>query len=158
MRLITRQTAARRQVVAQLPVDETEELHIARAERGAGISLLDLPFGDKGGDVGVTVPGALGAVGADAHRDVRAGVGPLGERRAAPELDVVGMGADRKHALWGCEIDGDRHVRDLSRIIWRVRRSSSMSTSKPSSGSRTIRTARPQRRASSAWRAAESGP
>ena len=41
---------------------------------------------------------ALRAVGADAHRHVRAGVGPLGERRAAAELDVVGVRADREHA------------------------------------------------------------
>ena len=62
------------------------------------VSLLRLARRDQRGEVGVGVPRALGAVGADAQVHVGAGVRPLRERRAAAELDVVGVGADREHA------------------------------------------------------------
>src|SRR3546814_19955818 len=46
------------------------------------------------GDVGVGVPAALRAVGADEVVDDAAVGRPLGQRRPSPELDVVGVGAD----------------------------------------------------------------
>ena len=119
------------------------------------------------GEVGVGVPCALGAVGADAQVHLGAGGRPLGERRAAAELDVVGVGADREHACRPGEIDRERHGFPLwpfgpcRRATARARRtalapdadhgvgdssaarSAGVSTSKPRLSSWTMRTSRP---------------
>ena len=87
--------------------------------------------------------------------DLGAGVGPLGERGAAPELDVVGVGADRQHAAGDREVDAQHHGVGSATASgggsWAsASRSDSSSTSKPSARSSTMRTSRPSRRASAA--------
>ena len=52
------------------------------------------------------VPAALGAVGADEVVDDGAGRRPLGERGAAAELDVVGVGADGERDGRGRQVQG----------------------------------------------------
>ena len=60
------------------------------------LALLLAAAGDERGEVGADVPRALRAVGADEVVDDAAGGGPLGQRAAGAELDVVGVGADRQ--------------------------------------------------------------
>jgi hypothetical protein len=57
--------------------------------------LLDLSSGDQLGEVGVDIPRALGTVGEHKVVHDRAGRRPLGQRAAAPELNIVGVSADR---------------------------------------------------------------
>ncbi len=80
----------------ELPVDEPEEVHGARTERRRGGTLLVLASRHEGGRVLARVPRSLRAVGEDEQLHVGARRGPLRERRPAPELDVVRMGADRQ--------------------------------------------------------------
>ena len=75
-------------------------------------------------------------------------VGPLGQRAAAPELDVVGMRADREHAARARAGRRDRRVTASVRRTRRARRRarsrrdrSGTSTSKARSGRRTTRSA-----------------
>ena len=90
------------------------------------------------------------------HRcTVGAGVGPLRERGAASELDVVGVRADRQHARRDAAVERG-HGRGLG--VSRRARSSGTSTSKPSAGSRTTRTSSPARSAAATCRANEPGP
>ena len=72
--------------------------------RAAAALLVDRAV-DERGEVGARVPGALRAVGEDEQLDVGAGARPLRQRRAAPELDVVGMRADRQHPRRDRQID-----------------------------------------------------
>ena len=79
----------------ELAVDAAEEHDLAGgAERLGGRALLVLALRDQRGGVGVGVPGALRAVGEHEVRDDAARRRPLGERGAAVELDVVGVGDD----------------------------------------------------------------
>ena len=61
-------------------------------------------------EVGAGIPRPLRPVGADEEVHLRPRVGPLGQRRAAPELDVVGMGPDREHPIGGRQVDPQTHV------------------------------------------------
>ncbi len=62
---------------------------------------LRLPRRHQGAQVGAGVPTALGPVGEDQVVDPAPGRRPLGQRGAAAELDVVGMGADGQGAEAG---------------------------------------------------------
>ncbi len=148
----------RRSVTSELAVDVAQEDDVGRAEDRGGIPLLLLASGGQRAEIGVAVPGPLGTVRAYAHRHAGTCRGPLRERRTAPELDVVGVRADREHALRYAEVDGRGHDVGVRRSASSSVRSAARSTSKASDGSCTILTESPRRRASSAWRAAESGP
>ena len=92
-----------------------------------------------------------------------AGRAPLRQRRAAPELDVVGMRADGEHASGtgrstsrSCTVagvDGRSGLasRELGEVVDRV-------DVEGERGSRTTRTARPARAAAATWRRNEPGP
>ena len=87
------------EVAVELAVDVVEEPHLAGAiagEPSCRLALLDLATRRERADVGVGVPRPLRAVGAHEVVDDASVGGPLGERRAAPELDVVGVRADRQ--------------------------------------------------------------
>src|SRR5262245_35742397 len=137
----------------ELAVDVPEEDDLGDTECVRRRLLLGLAHVDERLRVGVLVPGALRAIGADAHHDMRARVGPFRERGAAAELDVVGMGADGEHARGHLPVERGHGVGDSSRA-----RSSGTSTSNASDGSVTTRTVSPAARAASMCRANESGP
>ena len=99
------------------------------------------PPGLAGSSVGSR--GALGSVRADEVEDLTAGRGPGGERAAAAELDVVGMGADSQRPLR----NGERRVDDLASAR-KATRSAGRSMSWESDGARTTRRPTPSRRAS----------
>ena len=155
----TRARAVARSLV-ELAVDAAEELarRPRRAPRRRRVARLrasatSAPRSASGSQV------PFDAVGADAQVHLGAGVGPLRERRAAAELDVVGVGADRERPGAGTgRSTRSGHGVGLAVVRPSAARSAASSTSKPSAGSRTIRTSRPQRRASAAWRAHEPGP
>ncbi len=81
-------------VVAELTIGPTEEGDVAPAEKGGGAALLLLAHGDEHRLVLSGVPTSLRTVGQ--HEVVQGGARrrPLGQRGAAAELDVIGMGAD----------------------------------------------------------------
>ena len=148
---------ARGQVVLELAVDAAQEAHVDGAEDLGCVPLLFLAGRDERPEVGLGVPGALRAVGADAQVHLGAEIRPFGQRRAAPELDVVGVGADREHTARHGEVDAEGH--GVGSCSWAsASRSDASSTSNPSAWSRTTRTSRPHRRASAMWRAQEPGP
>src|SRR5579885_2234001 len=124
--------------LVELTVDDAEERDVHRPERVRGGSLLLLARRDEVDRV--ALPGPLRPVRQHEQVDLGAGIGPLRERRSTPELDVVRVCPDRERAPRDVEIDG--HARAAS-----TARSSGTSTSNPSCGSRTTRTARPSERA-----------
>jgi hypothetical protein len=143
----------------ELAVDRVEEVHRLGAQRDGSGALLVVPGGDELGQVLVGGPGALRTVGEHEELHVRARAYPLGEGRAAAELDVVGVRADGEHAARGGVEragghDGCNAASDLPNAI----RSSGTSTSNARSASRTTRSPRPSRRASAACRRNEPGP
>ncbi len=93
-------------VVAELTVGPTEEGDVAPAEKRGGAALLLLAHGDEHRLVLSGVPTSLRTVGQ--HEVVQDGARrrPLGQRGAAAELDVIGMGADGQgghgHAQIAC--------------------------------------------------------
>src|SRR4029079_5280774 len=132
-----------RLVVDELAVDPAQEPDAGRAEHLRGLLLLFLTSGHPGRAAGVWIPGALRPVGADEEVHLGARVGPLGERGAAPELDVVGVRPDREDAFGRREIDPQTHsVGSFSSAS--AARSAASSTSNPSAWSCTTRTPRPQ--------------
>ena len=154
---------SRSEIVYQLAVDAAQEAHVDRAEDLGSVALLVFASRHQCGEIGVRVPRSLGAVGAHAEVHLGARVGPFRQRRRTPELDVVGVGADREDAAGDREIDLSRHdvgsVVTASAVVSRRRlrgscasasRSDSSSTSKPNARSSTMRTFRPSRRASAA--------
>ena len=82
----------------------------------------------------------------------------LRQRRAAPELDVVGMRADRQHPRRDQPLTRGHGAGVASRSAASSTRSSGTSTSNARSRSRTTRSPSPSRRASAAWRRNEPGP
>ena len=78
--------------------------------RDAGALLL-LAQRDEARLVLVGIPRSLRPVGADEVEELAPGGGPLGERGAGAELDVVGMGADGEGARRRRKVGGDVHVR-----------------------------------------------
>jgi len=96
------------QAAAELAVDTVQEEHGPRPERRRGRPLLFLAERHERGPVGRRVPRTLGTVGQDELGDLAAGRGPLGQRGATAEVDVVGVGADRQSPLRDGQIDGDR--------------------------------------------------
>ena len=101
----------------QLTVGVAEEHDVAaraaeRARRGA---LLLLAGGDELVDGLVGVPRALRPVGADRVHDRRARRGPLGQRAAAAELDVVGVGADGQRTRRSPEVEAQLDVASAGR-------------------------------------------
>ena len=79
----------------ELAVDRAEEVHIVGAEGAAAARCSSLTGGDQRGEVSVAgsqVPFEPSV--STSELDVGAGARPFRERRAAPELDVVGMGTD----------------------------------------------------------------
>ena len=142
----------------QLAVDESEQ-HRCVARRGPRRPpAARRSRRDERGDVGVAVPRALGAVGADAHGDQRTGGGPLGERGAASELDVVGMGADGEHAFWCRKVDPNGHCAEASCSVRGERGeiAGQVDVERERRDRAATRTSRPIRSAASTWRAAES--
>ena len=127
----------------ELAVDAAEEHDLAGGAEGLGRGpLLGLAGCDQRGGVLVGVPGALRAVGEDQVVHDAAGGGPLGQRGAAPELDVVGVGADgQRHArASGRSTDTASPAAGQARRASRAAaRSAGTSTSQPSRGSRTTR-------------------
>jgi hypothetical protein len=93
----------------EISVDKAQEVDGPRAEHRRCIILLGFALLDERGDVGIRIPCALGAVGADAQVYIGACRRPLGQRRAAAELDVVGMGTDRKNTRGASEINRRGH-------------------------------------------------
>ena len=103
--------SARHEVAVELAVDVAEEAHLAgggTGEPAGGGALLVLASGGERDGVGERVPRALRSVGAHEVMDRATGGGPLRERRAASELDVVGMGADRERGARHVEVAGPR--------------------------------------------------
>ena len=152
--------ANRLAVARQLAVDVAEEAHLAGPAAGdaaSGLTLLELPPGDQGGEVGAGVPRALRSVGADEVVDDTARRRPLGEGAAGAELDVVGMGADGERRRRDGAVDRGRPVRRRHRRLARIvrshagridqragwARSSGLSTSIASRGSPRTSTRRP---------------
>src|SRR5207248_2137880 len=137
---------------------EEDDLALA-AQSTRRVALLLLTQGDEAGLILGRIPRPLRPVGAHEVLDLTAGRGPLGQRAAAAELDVVGMGADGQGASGRVDVGGDlrRHVvmSSCRHVGVRALRSAGMSTSHPSDGSRTTRRLKPSRRASTAWRANE---
>jgi hypothetical protein len=84
-------------VIAELTVDPTEEGDVAPAEKRGGAPLFLLARGDERRRILSGVPTSLRTVGQ--HKVVEDGARrrPLGQRGAAAELDVIGMGADGQH-------------------------------------------------------------
>src|SRR5437763_12216539 len=72
---------ARRERAVELAVDVTQEHDVDGSEDRGGVTLFLLALRDERGEVGVTVPGSLGTIGAHADGDVRAGSGPFCDRR-----------------------------------------------------------------------------
>ena len=151
-------------IVLQLAVDPIEEDHLAGAGPGESAGrlalLLAAPRDERCG-VRLGIPRALGAIGAHEVMHDASRIGPLGERGAGPELDVVGVRADRQSARRDVEVDrrlprqrrGVAAQRRLARIVRNhpgssVRRagwarSSGVSTSRASRGSRRTSTRSP---------------
>src|SRR5581483_5155899 len=137
----------------ELAVRPAEELDVpAPAERARRLPLFVLAGGHQRGEVGVAVPRALGAVGAHHVQERAPGRGPLRQRRARAELDVVGVRADAERARRRGEVDSD------AQREWSMSRSAGQSTSNASEGSSRTSTASPNRRASSRWRSKDPGP
>ena len=129
-----------------------------RRHRGSGPPPVAPPGGRRPGRRGRRgIPRALRAVGEDRELDVGAGACPLRQRRPAPELDVVGMRADRQHARRDQPRCG-HGAGVASRSAASSTRSSGTSTSNARSRSRTTRSPSPSRRASAACRRNEPGP
>ena len=88
------------------PSTQREELDADRAEHRGRVALFVLARGATSAArsaSGSHVPFEPSVQTQQVH--LGAGVGPLRERRAAPELDVVGMGADREHPRRYREVD-----------------------------------------------------
>ena len=156
---------ARREGTVELAVDVTQQHDVDGSEDRGGVTLFLLALRDERGEVGVTVPGSLGTIGAHADGHVRAGSGPFCERRTAPEFDIVGVGTDRERSARDREVDRDCHFVGVGAGVCRsassassAARSAAVSTSNANAASRRIRTVSDRRDASPAWRAAESGP
>ena len=81
-------------VIAELAIGPTEEGDVTAADNGGGAPLLLLAQGDERRFVLLGVPTPLRPVGQ--HEVVEHGARrrPLGQRGAAPEFDVIGVGAD----------------------------------------------------------------
>ena len=88
-------------VVLELTVDRVEEVHVPGAQGAGGGALLFTAGGHQRDEVLLGFPASLRPVGEHQHLDVRPRAGPLGKGRAAPELDVVGVRADREDARCG---------------------------------------------------------
>ena len=129
---------------------------VRRAEHGRRVSLLGFALLDQRARCRRRRPTCPWRRRCRRTGDVGACRRPLGQRRAAAELDVVGMGADREHAARGERGRPSWSRRAATRA---GRRSSGRSTSKP----RLVVAddphfqARP-RAASARWRANEPGP
>src|SRR5581483_2445877 len=95
-----------RQTALEFAVDVDEEDDVAGAEGGGGRPLLRLAEGHELRPVGVRIPRTLRAVGQDELGDGAAGGGPLGQRGAAAEVDVVGVGADGQGPGGHGQVDG----------------------------------------------------
>ena len=94
--------------VLQLAVVPAEEHDVLRATQDTSrVPLLGLPGGHEVREVGVGVPRPLRAVGADEVEDRAALRRPLGERAAATELHVVGVGGDGERAPRHREVEGE---------------------------------------------------
>ena len=98
-------------VVAELAVGPTEEGDVAAAEQGGGAPLLLFAQGDEHRLVLVGVPTPLRTVGQHEVVEHRARRRPLGQRGAAAELDVVGMGADGQGGRGHGQVDREGAAR-----------------------------------------------
>ena len=151
--------AASLQVAVELTVDVIEEAHFAgidTAQPTGRLDLFELTLGNEGGHIGVGVPGALRTIGTDQVMHDAAGRGPLGQRCATTELDVVGVGADGQRDGGHGEVVGEG-VAPYRGLAWFVcshegstswtsgwSRSAGLSMSAASNGSRRTRKACPE--------------
>jgi hypothetical protein len=102
--------AARGAIVRQLAVDASEEPHLTgrpAAQPLRGGPLLALTATGEFLDVGIHVPGALRAVGADQVVHDAPVRRPLREQPAAAELHVVRVGADGERRRRRRQIAGE---------------------------------------------------
>ena len=144
----------------EFAVRPPEEGDVTLATKCAGSGpLLVLSHRDERVEVGVRVPRALAAIGANQVMNVTAARGPLRQCGAAPELDVVRMGTDGERILRRCQI-GCRFDRTLppQTGVETTPRSVGRSTSQLSLEARTMRSGSPRRRLSATCRANEPGP
>ena len=96
-----------RQSRLEFAVRPTEERDLAAATQPAGrVALLGLAVGNQLGRVLLRVPRPFRAVSADDVVNATAGRRPLGQRAAAAEFDVVGMGSDGHGDRRDREVDG----------------------------------------------------
>lgn len=83
------------QSAVEFSIGPTEEHDLTScAESNRRGALLALATDGECSEVGVGIPRALRAVGAHQVMHHTSGGRPLGQRGAAPEFDIVGMGAD----------------------------------------------------------------
>jgi hypothetical protein len=80
----------------ELAVGQVEDLDPGEPELGGRLFLFPAAGRHQRSQIGVGVPGALRSV--REHEEMGSGARrrPLGQGAAAPELDVVGVGADRE--------------------------------------------------------------
>ena len=144
----------------ELAVDEAEEVHVGGAERGRRAP--SAPAGGcrparRGRRRASQVPFEP-SVSTSRWTSV-AGVGPLRERRAAAELDVVGVRADRERASGAARSTASsRPVSVTASRLVEQREVVGHVDVEGEVGSRTTRTASPAAGRSAAWRRNEPGP
>src|SRR5213075_1724148 len=113
------------------------------------VALFLLAERNEAGLVLGRVPRTLRPVGADEVVHLAPGCGPLGQRGAAAEFDVVGMGGDGQCPGRDFDVARDLDGHGAANAV----RSAGMSMSQPNDGSRTTRRLSASRRASAVWRA-----